>query len=95
MGQVIFHLGKQIILTREAVEILADRKTVRQFTLCIREQEPSACEDIENAERKPGPDGTEVMLRLILLFANTRGIWVCVFTRPQFLTGSPVVSLPV
>lgn len=96
MRQIIFRLGKQIILTDVAVKIFPNGKKILKFRLVIGEAEPPQGQVYQKCEAAmPTRMDFAVMFRLILLLEKTRGISVSVFTRPLFWTGRPVESLPV
>ena len=94
MRQIIFRLGKQIILTDVAVKIFPNGKKILKFRLVIGEAETAASISKMRSGKADRMDFA-VMFRLILLLEKTRGISVSVFTRPLFWTGRPVESLPV
>ena len=57
MRQIIFRLGKQIILTDVAVKIFPNGKKILKFRLVIGEAETAAGKYIKNAKRQCRPDG--------------------------------------
>ena len=57
MRQIIFRLGKQIILTDVAVKIFPNGKKILKFRLLIGEAETAAGKYIKNAKRQCRPDG--------------------------------------
>ena len=95
MRQIIFRLGKQIILTDVAVKIFPNGKKILKFRLVIGEQKPPQASISKMRSGNADRMDFAVMFRLILLLEKTRGISVSVFTRPLFWTGRPVESLPV